>query len=160
MTEMKIAEARKSRKGRPQVMEVRGFSRFESDFIPDLGPRSLDGARRQLEDPPGVPEDPGKAVPVEPFVPSHHLPIRTEKERVEFETHPEGMDAVTRPDPEPIPKRKIVRSKKSSQPGEEGICFQDAVRDDDLPGDISRPQQGGASDNVITSCSSCSTAGI
>src|SRR5512143_783386 len=115
MTERKSAEKRKKRAGRPPVMEVSGFSRFELDFIPDLGPRSLDGARRQLEDPPGVPVDPGNAVPAEPFVPSHHLPVRTEKERVEFEPHPERVDAVARPDPEPLPGSEAFREQQSPQ---------------------------------------------
>ena len=118
-TENRIAQARKERKGRPAAMGERVVSRFESDFIPDLGPRSLDGARRQLEDPPGVPEDPGYSVPAEPFVPSHHLPVRTEKERVELKTHPERVDAAARVDPEPLPGRETVRPEKPLQPGEE-----------------------------------------
>jgi hypothetical protein len=47
------------------------------------------------------------------------------------------MDAAARADPEPLAERKFGRSKKSPQPGEEGTGFQDAVSDDDFPGDIS-----------------------
>jgi hypothetical protein len=78
---------------------------------------------------------------MEMFVQSHHPPVRAEKERVKIETHPEGVDAGARGDPEPLSGRQTIRSKKPSQPCEEGNGFQDAVSDDDLPGDISGPQQ-------------------
>lgn len=113
----------------------------EFDFIAHLGPRALDRAGRQFEDPPGVPENPGKAIPAETAAHPHHPPPRVEKQRVEFEPHPERMDAGARADPQPFSLVEASVAEKPPSPEEDGIRLADRIAEDEIPGPVDDLQQ-------------------
>jgi hypothetical protein len=108
-------------------MDGKRGSRLEFDFIPDLGPRHLDRTFRQFEDPSGGKEYPGNAISAETTIQSHHLLSGVEKQRVELEPHPEGMNAVARTDPHPFTGGETFGAKQSPYSGNERVRLPDRV---------------------------------
>jgi hypothetical protein len=112
-------------------------SSLEFNFIPDLGPRCLDRAFRQFEDPSGGPENPGYAIFPKTVVQSDHLHAGIEKQHIELISHPERMDPVARADPQPFAGFQPVGSEKSHQSGGGGVGHTNPVSQEDGPVDVS-----------------------
>ena len=115
------------------VMERENGSRLQFDFIPDLGPRHLDRTFGQFEDPSGGKNNPGNAISPEAAIQSHHFPSGVEKQRVELEPHPEGMNAVARANPHPFSGGETFGADQSSHSGKKRIRLPDCVTKYGIP---------------------------